>query len=64
MGRTLANVTLPSGFPSLTVLLRRIANAENRPAPMVLNEPEMQQRVWDEISAKLESIQPGIMASV
>lgn len=31
---------------------------------MVLDEPEMQQRVWDEVSAKLERIRPGIMASV
>ncbi|MCJ1455159.1 hypothetical protein MMC28_005513 [Mycoblastus sanguinarius] len=35
-----------------------------QPAPMVLNEPETQQKVWDEVSAKLETIQPGIMASV
>lgn len=41
-----------------------IANVENRPGSMVLNEPEMQLRVWDEVSAKLESIQPGIMAGV
>ena len=31
---------------------------------MVLNEPEMQLRVWDEVSAKLESIQPGVMAGI
>lgn len=31
---------------------------------MVLDEPEMQLRVWDEVSAKLESIQPGIMAGL
>lgn len=34
------------------------------PAPMVLNEPQTQQKVWDEISNKLESIQPGIMANI
>ena len=31
---------------------------------MVLDEPEIQLRVWDEVSAKLESIQPGIMSGV
>lgn len=45
-------------------MLRGIADAENRPGSMVLDEPEMQLRVWDEVSAKLESIQPGIMAGL
>ena len=31
---------------------------------MVLNEPQTQQKVWDEISRKLESIQPGIVATI
>lgn len=26
--------------------------------------PEIQKRVWDELSAKLEKIQPGIMVNV
>lgn len=35
-----------------------------QPGPNVLNDPEMQQRVWNEVTAELESTQPGIMANV
>lgn len=36
------------------------------PGPLVRGEegPEIQKRVWDELSAKLEKIQPGIMSNV
>ena len=31
---------------------------------MVLSEPQTQQKVWDEVSKKLESIHPGILESI
>ena len=38
----------------------------SRPGPLVRGKegPEIQQRVWNELSAKLEKIQPGIMGNV
>ena len=44
-----------------------MANSCNyRPGPLVRGEegPEIQTKVWNELSAKLEKIQPGIMNSV
>lgn len=37
-----------------------------RPGQLVVGPegPETQKKVWDELSAKLEKIQPGIMANV
>lgn len=37
-----------------------------QPGPLVIGEegPEIQKRVWDELSAKLEKIQPGILGNV
>ncbi|KAF6217717.1 hypothetical protein HO133_006544 [Letharia lupina] len=37
-----------------------------QPGPLVTSEegPEIQKKVWDELSAKLEKIQPGIMGNV
>ena len=37
-----------------------------RPGPLVSGEegPEIQKKVWDELTTKLEKIQPGIMANV
>lgn len=38
----------------------------DRPGPLVSGAegPKIQKRVWGELSAKLEKIQPGIMANV
>ena len=37
-----------------------------RPGPLVVGPegPEIQKKVWDELAAKLEKIQPGIMNNV
>lgn len=47
-------------------LPRAHANVACRPSPLVLSEEgaKIQKRVWAEISQKLETIQPGIMANV
>ena len=38
----------------------------DRPAPLVLSEEgvKAQKQIWEELSGKLEAIQPGIMANV
>ena len=38
----------------------------SRPAPLVRGEegPQIQAKVWSELSAKLERIQPGIMNNI
>ena len=44
-----------------------VADLRNyRPAPLVRGEegPQIQAKVWNELSAKLEKIQPGIMNNI
>ena len=45
---------------------RRLIRVYFRPAPLVRSEEgaKAQKKVWDELSAKLEKIQPGIMQNV
>ena len=56
-----------SHHPSRDMRKLDMANLRNyRPAPLVRGEegPQIQAKVWSELSAKLEKIQPGIMNNI